>query len=290
MRVRPGTRVRLKNHKTDWAGTSLLKGMSKDDLEHGAKRFIQENLVELRKHQELLYANDSWSLLAIFQAMDAAGKDGAIEHVFSGVNPQGCHVTSFKQPSVEELDHDFLWRVAKALPQSGQIGIFNRSHYEEVLVVRVHPELIEKQDLPAVPRGKRLWRERYDDINRFERHLTRNGTLIVKFFLHLSKAEQKKRFLARLDDPEKHWKFSGADVAERDYWNAYRDAYEDAISATSTPWAPWYIVPADRKWLTRALVAAVLTERIRSLTLKWPETTREQKKALSAARRRLESE
>ncbi len=288
--VRPGSRLRLKDRDTAWDGVSGLKGLGKKALEDHAKDYLEESLQQLRKQQEHLWANDTWSVLVVFQAMDAAGKDGAIEHVFSGVNPQGCDVSSFKQPSVEDLDHDFLWRISKALPPRGTIGIFNRSHYEEVLVVRVHPELVEKQGLPALPRGKRLWRERYEDINAFERHLARNGTLIVKFFLHVSKAEQKKRFLDRLENPKKHWKFSAADVQEREHWSAYRKAYEDALSATSKPWAPWYVVPADHKWLTRVLVAGIITEKIRALKLTSPETTPEQKRALAAARRRLESE
>jgi PPK2 family polyphosphate:nucleotide phosphotransferase len=288
--VRPGTRLSLKNRDTAWDGAKQFKGMKKDAIEEHAKDYLAQSLDELRKQQAHLWANDTWSMLVVFQAMDAAGKDGAIEHVFSGVNPQGCDVSSFKQPSAEELDHDYLWRIYKALPARGTIGIFNRSHYEEVLVARVHPEIVEKQGLPPLPRGRKLWAQRYESINAFERHLARNGTKIVKFFLHVSKAEQKKRFLDRLDTPKKHWKFSAADVAEREHWGAYRQAYEDAISATSKSWAPWYVVPADHKWLTRVMVAGIITETIRSLKLKPPESTPEQKKALSAARRRLESE
>jgi PPK2 family polyphosphate:nucleotide phosphotransferase len=288
--VRPGTRLSLKDRDTAFEGVKNFKGLKKDEIEQHSREYLEESLKELRKHQEQLWANDTWSVLAVLQAMDAAGKDGVIEHVFSGVNPQGCNVTSFKQPSPEDLDHDFLWRINRALPARGTIGIFNRSHYEEVLVVRVHPELVEKQGLPALPRGRKLWRQRYEDINAFERHLARNGTLIVKFFLHVSKAEQKRRFIDRLDNPKKHWKFSAADVAEREHWAAYRQAYEDALSATSKPWAPWYVVPADHKWLTRVMVAGILTEKIRSLKLKAPESTPEQRRALGTARRRLESE
>ena len=222
--------------------------------------------------------------------MDAAGKDGTIKHVMSGVNPQGCQVFSFKKPSDEELDHNFLWRYMKALPERGRIGIFNRSYYEEVLVVKVHPELHERQKLPPGKRGKSFWQERYDDINHFERHLTRNGTLILKFFLHVSKDEQKKRFLERLEDPEKHWKFSTSDLAERAFWKDYMEAFEEALSATSTEWAPWYVIPADHKWVARAVVADILTSTISSLHLSYPEVTPEKRQALEDARRQLEEE
>ncbi len=208
----------------------------------------------------------------------------------SGVNPQGCEVTSFKQPSAQDLDHDFLWRVAKALPERGRIGIFNRSHYEEVLVVKVHPEFLERQQLPPGPRGARFWRQRYDSINSFERHLDRNGTTVVKFFLHVSKAEQRKRLLSRLDEPDKEWKFSAADVAERQHWDEYMDAFEAAITATSTAWAPWYVIPADHKYVMRALVAGVLVETIRSLNLTYPTVSTEQHVANQEARRLLEAE
>jgi PPK2 family polyphosphate:nucleotide phosphotransferase len=219
--------------------------------------------------------------------MDAAGKDGTIKHVMSGVNPQGCQVFSFKQPSAEDLDHNFLWRYMRSLPERGRIGIFNRSYYEDVLVVRVHPELLDRAKLPPGKRDGDFWDERYDDINRFERHLTRNGTLILKFFLHVSKEEQKRRFLERLDDPAKHWKFSAADLAERGFWSAYMKAYEKALSATSTPWAPWYVIPADHKWVTRAVVADIVANRIQSLELRVPKLDKEQKRKLAEARRLL---
>jgi PPK2 family polyphosphate:nucleotide phosphotransferase len=222
--------------------------------------------------------------------MDAAGKDSAIEHVMTGVNPQGVQVVGFRKPSPEELDHDFLWRISKALPKRGRIGIFNRSHYEEVVALRVHPEWLEGQKLPPVTHGPALWDERYEDINAFERHLDRNGTKIVKFFLHVSKEEQKKRFLARLDTPGKEWKFNAADVSERALWNDYMAAFEAALSATSTPWAPWYVIPADHKWLTQALVVRILVDTIQALDLGWPEVTEEENKANLEARKTLEAE
>jgi PPK2 family polyphosphate:nucleotide phosphotransferase len=219
--------------------------------------------------------------------MDAAGKDGMIKHVTSGLNPQGCQVYSFKQPSSEDLDHNFLWRYSRALPEKGRIGIFNRSYYEEVLIVRVHPEWLVRQRLPPGKRGGKFWRHRLEDINAFERHLARNGTLILKFFLNVSRKEQKKRFLERLTNPEKHWKFNAADLEERAFWNEYMEAYEEAINVTSTPWAPWYVVPADHKWIARALVSAVISRAIDSLGLKAPTVSPEQLRALAAARRRL---
>jgi PPK2 family polyphosphate:nucleotide phosphotransferase len=219
--------------------------------------------------------------------MDAAGKDGTIKHVMSGVNPQGCQVFSFKQPSAEDLDHNFLWRYAKCLPERGRIGIFNRSYYEEVLVVRVHPAILERQKLPEGKRGRSFWNERYEDINNFEQHLARNGTLILKFFLNVSKGEQKRRFLERLENPEKHWKFSAADIRERGFWDDYMEAYDEMLEATSTEWAPWYVIPADNKFATRALVAFIVSDQIRALKLKFPEVTPEQMKALAAAKREL---
>ncbi len=221
--------------------------------------------------------------------MDAAGKDSAIEHVMTGVNPQGVQVVGFRQPSSEELDHNFLWRISKALPERGRIGIFNRSHYEEVIALRVHPEWLDQQRLPTTA-GGRLWEDRYEDINAFERHLDRNGTKVVKFFLHVSKEEQKKRFLARLDTPGKEWKFNAADVSERALWDEYMAAFEAALTATSTPWAPWYVIPADHKWLTQALVASILVDTIQALDLSWPEVTDDERKANLAARKKLEAE
>ena len=288
--VAPGAKVRLKQRNPGWAQTEELKELGKDVIKGRAETVLAENLKQLADAQELLYANDVYSVLVILQAMDAAGKDGTIKHVMSGVNPQGCQVFSFKKPSDEELDHNFLWRYMKALPERGRIGIFNRSYYEEVLVVKVHPELCERQKLPPGKRGKSFWQERYDDINHFERHLSRNGTLILKFFLHISKDEQKKRFLERLETPEKHWKFSTSDLAERAFWKDYMEAFEEALSATSTEWAPWYIIPADHKWVARAVVADILTSTIGSLHLSHPEVTPEKRKALEEARTQLEEE
>jgi PPK2 family polyphosphate:nucleotide phosphotransferase len=229
-------------------------------------------------------------VLVVFQAMDAAGKDGAIKHVMSGINPQGVEVTSFKKPSDEELDHTFLWRCMKRVPERGRIGIFNRSYYEEVLVVRVHDQLLEAQRIPGMKPGRRTWDDRFDDINAFERHLTRNGTAVVKFFLNVSRAEQRKRFLSRIEEPDKYWKFSPADVAERQHWDDYMRAYEEAITATSTAEAPWYVVPADKKWVSRAVVAAVLAGTIRSLGLEWPRVDAEKKRQIDKARSLLEAE
>ena len=288
--VAPGAKVRLKQRNPGWAQTAELKELGKDVIKGRAETVLAENLKQLAEAQELLYANDVYSVLVILQAMDAAGKDGTIKHVMSGVNPQGCQVFSFKKPSDEELDHNFLWRYMKALPERGRIGIFNRSYYEEVLVVKVHPELCERQKLPRGKRGKSFWQERYDDINDFERHLSRNGTIILKFFLHMSKDEQKKRFLERLETPEKHWKFSASDLAERAFWKDYMEAFEEALSATSTEWAPWYIIPADHKWVARAVVADILTSTIGSLHLTYPEVTPEQRQALEEARTQIEEE
>jgi PPK2 family polyphosphate:nucleotide phosphotransferase len=288
--VAPGAKVRLKQRNPGWAQTAELKELGKDVIKGRAETVLAENLKQLAEAQELLYANDVYSVLVILQAIDAAGKDGTIKHVMSGVNPQGCQVFSFKKPSEEELDHNFLWRYMKALPERGRIGIFNRSYYEEVLVVKVHPELCERQKLPPGKRGKSFWQERYDDINDFERHLSRNGTLILKFFLHISKDEQKKRFIERLETPEKHWKFSASDLAERAFWKDYMEAFEEALSATSTEWAPWYIIPADHKWVARAAVAGILTSTIGSLHLTYPEVTPEQRQALEEARTQLEEE
>jgi PPK2 family polyphosphate:nucleotide phosphotransferase len=288
--VAPGEKVRLKRRDTGWAQTSELKELGKDVVKERAETILAENLKQLAEAQELLYANDVYSVLMILQAMDAAGKDGTIKHVMSGVNPQGCQVFSFKKPSDEELDHNFLWRNMKALSERGRIGIFNRSYYEEVLVVKVHPELHERQKLPPGKRGKSFWQERYDDINHFKRHLTRNGTVILKFFLHISKNDPKKRFLERLENQEKHWKFSASDIAERAFWKDYMEAFEDALSATRTEWAPWYVIPADHKWVTWAVVADILTTTISSLYLTFPDVTPEKRKALAEARAQLEQE
>ncbi len=255
-----------------------------------AKEALQLGVDVLAEMQDRLYAQDRWSVLLIFQAMDAAGKDGAIKHVMSGVNPQGCQVFSFKAPSPEELDHDFMWRCAKRLPERGRIGIFNRSYYEDVLVVRVHPELLLGQKLPPELVTKDIWDERHKDIRRFEKYLSRNGTVVRKFFLNVSKGEQKKRFMERLDDAEKHWKFSAADVRERRHWDAYMEAYEDAIRATASDEAPWYVVPADNKWFTRLVVAAALIDTLGSLGLEYPAVGPEKKQELEAARAELMSE
>ena len=248
-RVAADKPFRLSDHDPGWAGSEKIPKAKRKAL---SKQILKESREQLARTQELLYAADSWSVLVIFQAMDAAGKDGAIKHVMSGVNPQGVEVTSFKHPSAEDLDHTFLWRCMKQLPERGRIGIFNRSYYEEVLIVRVHPHLLASQRIPAVSSQPQTWQQRFDDINAFEQHLARNGTAIIKFFLHLSRHEQKKRFLDRIEDPDKHWKFSASDIAEREHWDAYMAAYEEAITATSTADAPWYVIPADHKWVSRA--------------------------------------
>ncbi|HVJ66761.1 MAG TPA: polyphosphate kinase 2 family protein, partial [Caulifigura sp.] len=265
LRVRPGSKLRLKDHDTGWAQTKELEELGKDVIKERAREILDANLEELAGAQELLYADDRYSLLVILQAMDAAGKDGTIKHVMSGVNPQGCQVHSFKKPSAEELDHNFLWRYMCKLPERGCIGIFNRSYYEDVLVTRVHPEILQAQKLPPSKFGKSFWEGRYEDINAFEQHLVRNGTVILKFFLNVSKKEQKRRFLERLERSEKNWKFSTADLAEREFWGDYQDAFEAALTATSTDTAPWYVVPADKKWATRAIVADIITTTLRSM-------------------------
>jgi PPK2 family polyphosphate:nucleotide phosphotransferase len=288
--VKPGTKAALDERDPAWTDVPGFEGLAKTELKADARAVLARGVKELSEAQELLWASDTSALLVVFQAIDAAGKDSTIEHVMSGVNPQGVQVVSFKQPSAEELDHHFLWRIAKAAPERGRIGIFNRSHYEEVVALRVHPEWLEKQKLPPGPRDERFWQERFEDINAFERHLDRNGTKIVKLFLYVSKDEQKRRFLARLDNPNKQWKFSAADVAERAHWDEYMAAYEDALTATSTPWAPWHVIPADHKWLTQALVAAILVDSIRALDLRWPEVSVQELKANAEARRQLEAE
>jgi PPK2 family polyphosphate:nucleotide phosphotransferase len=251
---------------------------------------LREGVELLAKYQDMLYAQNRHALLLVFQAMDAAGKDGTIKHVMSGINPQGCDVYSFKAPSSEELDHDYLWRCAKRLPERGRIGIFNRSYYEETLVVRVHPELLAAQQLPEGLDGKGIWKRRFEEINHFERYLVDNGIVVLKFFLNVSKAEQKKRFLKRIDRPEKNWKFSAADVKERAHWDAYMEAYEDVFNHTSTKWAPWYIIPADRKWFTRLAVAAIIYQTLNDLNLSYPTVSEEHQQELSKVREILESE
>jgi PPK2 family polyphosphate:nucleotide phosphotransferase len=285
--VKPGTPAALRDRDPGWTGGPDFEGLSEDELKAEAKAVLAQGVEELSEAQELLWASDTNAVLVVLQAMDAAGKDSAIEHVMSGVNPQGVQVVSFRQPSAEELDHDFLWRIARAVPERGRIGIFNRSHYEEVVAVRVHPEWLEQQKLPPATRGPRFWDDRYDDINNFERHLDRNGTKILKFFLHVSKAEQKRRFLARLDEPEKNWKFSAADVAERAHWDLYQNAYEHAIRHTATRDAPWYVVPADNKWFTRLVVGATIVETLAGLDLRYPKVDAAKRKELARARAQL---
>ena len=252
-----------------------------------ADQALEEGIQRMADMQDKLYAQDRWSLLLIFQAMDAAGKDGAIKHVMSGVNPQGCEVYSFKAPSNEELQHDYLWRTTCKLPQRGHIGIFNRSYYEEVLVVRVHSQALAAEKLPQSLVSKNIWEERFEDIRCFEKHLARNGTVVRKFFLHLSKKEQERRFLARLDEPEKNWKFSAADIHERECWDDYQKAYEDMIRNTATEYAPWYVIPADHKWFTRLAVSAVIVDTLEELKLSYPEVDEAKRKELAAAKKLL---
>jgi PPK2 family polyphosphate:nucleotide phosphotransferase len=278
-------------YRVDHGGRFRLKYFDPDDTwklkkERGAE-LLENSLERLAEMQGKLYAQDNWALLLIFQAMDAAGKDGTIKHVFSGVNPQGCEVSSFKAPSNEELDHDFLWRCMRRLPDRGHIGIFNRSYYEEMLVVRVHRELLARQKLPPKLVTRHIWKERFEDVVAFERYLGRNGVVVRKFFLNVSKEEQKDRFLKRLDEPEKNWKFSAADARERAFWPQYMEAYEDMIRHTASGCAPWYVVPADHKWFTRLVVASVIIETLESLKLSYPAVTAAQRKELAAARAAL---
>ncbi|MBS1560582.1 MAG: polyphosphate kinase 2 family protein [Bacteroidetes bacterium] len=286
MRVEPGEKVKLKQYPTAFTGTTLTK--------ETAIRIMDEGIEQVSRLQDVLYADDKHSLLIVLQAMDTAGKDGAIKHVMSGLNPQGVKVTSFKRPSDNELDHDFLWRHYQALPARGEIGIFNRSHYENVLVSKVHPEIVASEKLPGIdtsrPLPESFWKERYHVINDFERILVRSGTIVLKFFLHLSKEEQKRRLLSRIDDQEKNWKFSAADVHEREYWEAYQHAYEDAITATSTNHAPWYIIPADDKWWSRLALTTVLHKTVEDLDLRYPTVSKEQLAILAEARTRLVNE
>ena len=259
----------------------------KEEDKPRAKEALATGVMALAELQDKLYAQDKWALLLIFQAMDAAGKDGAIKHVMSGVNPQGCQVYSFKSPSAEDLDHDYLWRCMKCLPNRGHIGIFNRSYYEEVLVVRVHPEFLSKQKVPQKLVGKKIWDERFEDIRNFEQYLTRNGVVVRKFFLHVSKKEQKRRFLERIDDPQKNWKFSSNDAAERDFWDDYMEAYEQMIQETAAKAAPWYVVPANNKWFTRVVVAAAVIETLDDLDLAYPKVGEDKLKELATAKKKL---
>jgi PPK2 family polyphosphate:nucleotide phosphotransferase len=290
LRVPPGQRAGLGERSTGSTRTHWLGPTGHAHPKDLAERDLEAFKHELEAAQELLYASDTWALLLIFQAIDAAGKDGTIKHVMSGVNPQGCQVFAFRQPSGEDLRHDFLWRCAKVLPERGRIGIFNRSYYEEVLVVRVHPELLAAERLPPGVGDRRLWEERFEDINAFEHHLVRNGTVVVKFFLHLSKEEQRRRLLERLEVPEKQWKFSTSDLAEREHFDAYRAVYEEALSATSTSWAPWYVVPADHKPAMRAMVGGVIVREIERLGLRYPPPAPAAAAALEEARGRLLAE
>lgn len=260
------------------------------DDKAGALQRVSENVAHLSAMQEVLYAQDTYALLIIFQAMDAAGKDGAIRHVMSGVNPQGCQVTSFKTPSADDLDHDYLWRASKALPGRGMIGIFNRSYYEEVLVVRVHPELLEKQKLPPNARDKDIWQRRYKQMNNYEKYLRQNGTIVLKLFLNISKKEQKRRFLARIDEPQKNWKFSTADYGERKYWDDYQKAFEDMLENTSTDWAPWFVIPADNKWFARLTISEVISAVLERLNLQVASVSEERKKELMEIRGQLLAE
>jgi PPK2 family polyphosphate:nucleotide phosphotransferase len=282
-RIPKGKAFRLKGFDPgDTCGLQLGKGEAAELLARGTQWLAEE--------QDMLYAQDRWSLLLVFQAMDAAGKDGTIKHVMSGVNPQGCQVFSFKQPSREDLDHDFMWRYVKCLPERGRIGIFNRSYYEEVLVVRVHDQILNRQRLPPQSVGKGIWDDRLADIAHFEDYLTRQGTIILKFFLHVSRAEQKKRFMQRLERPQKHWKFSSADIRERGFWDDYMHAFEQAIRATATQHAPWFVVPADNKWFTRLVVAAAIVEAVEKLDLSYPKIDAAKKKELAGARSALARE
>ncbi|HOU20841.1 MAG: polyphosphate kinase 2 family protein [Kiritimatiellae bacterium] len=283
-RFENGKKFRL--NKINPGDTLWLKSEDKGKAQEG----LQVGIEALAELQDKLYAQDQWAVLLMFQAMDAAGKDGAIKHVMSGVNPQGCQVFSFKTPSAEELDHDFLWRCLKCLPERGRIGIFNRSYYEETLVVRVHQELLARQKLPPKLVTKRIWQERFEDIRAVERYLSRNGVLILKFFLHVSKKEQKKRFLERIENPDKNWKFSAGDVAEREHWDDYMAAYEDMIRHTATPEAPWYVVPADNKWFTRIVVAAAVVKALENLDLAYPAVNEAKLEELAAAKRQLEGQ
>jgi PPK2 family polyphosphate:nucleotide phosphotransferase len=289
--VKPGTAANLAGRDPAWKGAEQFEDMATDDLKDLAKRRLQEFVDDLADAQELLYASDCNALLLIFQALDAAGKDGTIKHIMTGINPQGCQVYSFKQPSAEEIDHDFLWRASRALPERGRIGIFNRSYYEDVLVVRVHPEFLQGQKLPpGTVVDEQFWDQRHEDINAFERHLDRSGTKVVKFFLHVSKDEQRKRFLSRVENPNKYWKFSPTDLKERAHWDEYMAAFEDTLTRTSTEHAPWYVIPADHKYVMRTFVAGVVVRAIHGLDLAYPTVGPEKLEAVEKARAELLAE
>ena len=281
--VKPGDQISLvKDYNPGYKCEFHQKG--------DAVKKLKTGILQLAKYQDILYAQNTYSLLIIFQAMDAAGKDSTIKHVMSGVNPQGCQVFSFKSPSEEELDHDYLWRSMKSLPERGRIGIFNRSYYEELLIVRVHPEILKKQQLPNFPQNNHIWKQRFDEINNFEKYLFNNGVIVLKFFLNVSKSVQKRRFLERIKSPDKNWKLSVSDVRERAFWDDYMDAYEQVFNHTSTEFAPWYIVPADRKWFTRLVVADIICQKLQELNLQYPQMSEEHKQQLLAAKKTLEAE
>ncbi|MCE2701359.1 MAG: polyphosphate kinase 2 family protein [Dolichospermum sp.] len=281
--VKPGDQISLvKDYNPGYKCEFHQKG--------DAVKKLKAGILQLAKYQDILYAQNTYSLLIIFQAMDAAGKDSTIKHVMSGVNPQGCQVFSFKSPSEEELDHDYLWRSMKSLPERGRIGIFNRSYYEELLIVRVHPEILKKQQLPNFPQNNHIWKQRFEEINNFEKYLFNNGVIVLKFFLNVSKSVQKRRFLERIESPDKNWKLSVSDVRERAFWDDYMDAYEQVFNHTSTEFAPWYIVPADRKWFTRLVVADIICQKLQELNLQYPQMSEEYKQQLLAAKKTLEAE
>jgi PPK2 family polyphosphate:nucleotide phosphotransferase len=280
--IKPGAKISLKDYDPEYTGQYATKTDALGKLE--------SDVEQIGKYQDILYADNKYALLIIFQAMDAAGKDGTIKHVMSGINPQGCQVYSFKSPSDEELDHDYLWRSSKSLPERGRIGIFNRSYYEEVLIVRVHPEILKNQQLPQLPSGNEIWKQRFQDINNFEQYLTNNGIVILKFFLNISKSEQKKRFMKRIDLPEKNWKFSVSDAKERGYWDDYMKAYEDAFNHTSTIRAPWYVIPSNNKWFARLTVADIICTKLKELNLKYPTVSDEHRQHLLKAKALLENE
>ncbi|MCE1165842.1 MAG: polyphosphate kinase 2 family protein [Bacteroidetes bacterium] len=277
--VKPGEKISMKDFDPSWTGAFSDKDEALEKLTSDIER--------MSELQDKLYADNRYGLLIIFQALDAAGKDGTIKHVMSGINPQGCHVVSFKNPSAEELDHDYLWRCEKNVPEKGRIGIFNRSYYEEVLAVRVHPEFLENQHLPNDGKNGKIWKQRFEQINSFEKYLTENGIVILKFYLNVSKKEQKKRFLERIDKPEKNWKFSAADVKEREHWDDYMNAYEDVFNNTSTDWAPWFVIPADKKWFTRTTVAGIIVQTLEELKLEYPTVSKQHLDELQKAKQIL---
>jgi PPK2 family polyphosphate:nucleotide phosphotransferase len=289
-KIPSGKPVDLKTYPSSWTPNWAKEEKNKKTLKQHASAILAENRQKLINEQELLWASDTYAMLIILQGMDAAGKDNTIRHVMSGVNPQGCEVKSFRTPSEEELDHDFLWRHQKALPERGRIGIFNRSYYEDVLIVKVRPEVLRKNKLPPHTEGDAFWSQRYEDINCFERHLIRSGTVMLKFFLHISKKKQKERLLKRLEKPDKYWKFSLTDLSERSKWQQYQQAYEEMLSKTSTAWAPWHIIPADKKWVAHALISEIIVTQIEKLNLHYPVVDNAQKEALAKAKEELEKE